>query len=144
MIASNLPLGGLYITEGIFTFLPQTMRYLYPIDSISLIFSCKSFSSLLGIKKKILDKDTAAEIKEESKKTGKKPEELIVGDNIIPEGELFKLKSEFIKVPLKEEKVGKITKEALAVIPRESVEFYKMAEKGLIRYNIFTATKCPI
>jgi len=83
------------------------------------------------VKKKVLSKDVATSIKEQMEKTGKKAEELIVEGRIIPEDKLFQLKSKFTKVPLMLERIEKIPKEALEIIPRESVGFYKMIPLSL-------------
>jgi type IV pilus assembly protein PilB len=77
------------------------------------------------INKKVIDKEQGVKIKTEAKKTGRKEEEIIISRKIVPENKLFRLKSQFLKVPL-EELIENIPQNVLYIIPRESVKFYKM------------------
>jgi len=77
--------------------------------------------------KKALDGGQAEKIKTEVKKTGRTAEELILNAKLIKESELFRQKSAFLDVPLKEELKEEIQPETFSIIPKESVEFYKMA-----------------
>lgn len=78
------------------------------------------------IKKKVIDKKSSFDLKVEERETGKTLEELILEKKLIDEVSLFKLKSDLLKIPLKEISIEEMTAEALSIIPKESVEFYKM------------------
>ncbi len=94
------------------------------------------------VKKNLLNKKIAGTIKSGSQETGKSIEEVILEKKAVKEDELFKIKSELVKFPLKEELVEKITPEVLSIIPRESVEFYKMVplflnkKKGILEVGM--------
>ena len=85
------------------------------------------------VKKKILNKDQSIKFKDEIKKLGLTPEELILKEKIIDEKQLFRLKSEVFKVPLQEVPTERISPEVLSIIPREAAEFYKMVPLALKR-----------
>ena len=78
------------------------------------------------VKKKILTEDQKKWLKEKIRKTGLSLEELILQEKIIEEKELFKIKCQFFKIPLKEISGKEIFSDILFIIPKESVEFYKM------------------
>ncbi|MGB2762343.1 MAG: GspE/PulE family protein [Minisyncoccales bacterium] len=76
--------------------------------------------------KGILDKKGAASLKEEVKSSGKTEEEIILQQEIIKENALFQLKSDSLKIPLKEVESSEVPLEVLRLIPREAAEFYHM------------------
>lgn len=78
------------------------------------------------VKKKAFDSTIATRLEIGVKKTGKSLEELILDKKLIGENKLFKLKSEFLKIPLREVSIEKIPQDILFIIPKESIEFYKM------------------
>ncbi len=78
------------------------------------------------IKKKVIDKKASFDLKVEERETGKALEELLLEKRLIAEPALFKIKSEIVGVPLKELTPEEVMTEALSMIPKESVEFYKM------------------
>ena len=78
------------------------------------------------VKKKILTEDQKKWLEEKIRKTGLSLEELILQEKIIEEKELFKIKCQFFKIPLKEISGKEIFSDILFIIPKESVEFYKM------------------
>jgi type IV pilus assembly protein PilB len=78
------------------------------------------------IKKGILKKEKAKDLEEEIKISGLKPEELILEKRILPEEELFKLKSEKLGIPLIKVDPEKIPLEILEIIPEETANYYKM------------------
>lgn len=92
------------------------------------------------VKKKIIKEEQAAVLKEKLKKEKNSPEELLLNEKILDEKELFKIKSEVFKVPLKEGFVENIPKETVSIIPKESVEFYKMIplflNKGILEVGM--------
>lgn len=85
------------------------------------------------VKKKIINKKEEIRLRDEVKKKGKKQEEIILDEKIIEEKELFNLKSKLFEFPLKEKIVKKISPEILSIIPRESIEFYRMIPLAIDR-----------
>ena len=78
------------------------------------------------IKKGVLNKEEAARVRTEVKETMFPEEEIILRKKLVPEEDLFRLKSEFLKIPLREQIPDKLAVELLDLIPRESVKYYKM------------------
>jgi len=78
------------------------------------------------IEKGILEKGKAASLNLEVKQSGKKEDEVILQSGLVPELVLYQLKSEILKIPLKEADPEKITLEVLEVIPEETVKYYQM------------------
>ncbi len=68
-----------------------------------------------------------ASLKRELKASGQTLEELTLEKKILPEGELFKIKSEYLSIPLKKSFASEVSPEILELIPRDSAEHYKMA-----------------
>lgn len=79
------------------------------------------------IKEKALGKQDAAELKEVISGEKLSLEEAILERKIIEEIKLFQLKSAFLHVPLLEALPEEIPSEIFSVVPRESVDFYRMA-----------------
>ncbi len=78
------------------------------------------------LKQKILNKQDGDRLAEEAQKLGKDQEEFLVEKKIIPEIDLFNLKSKNLNIPLKKVNIEDISPELLSVIPKEAVEFYKV------------------
>jgi len=78
------------------------------------------------LKKGILDKEKATSLEFEVKNSGKKEEEVILEKEIINEKFLFNLKSENLKIPLREISPEEVPLKVLELIPEESVRYYKM------------------
>jgi len=78
------------------------------------------------IQKKVIDKKQVASLEYDIKVSGKKEEEIIVEKGIMPENVLFALKSENLKIPLKEVIPEEVPLEILELIPHESAKYYKM------------------
>jgi len=78
------------------------------------------------VKKGILEKEKAASLDFEIKSSGKKEEEVILEKGIVPENFLFDLKSENLKIPLKEVVASEIPLKILELIPEESARYYKI------------------
>ncbi len=78
------------------------------------------------IKKKILKKDKVSSIENQVKEKKGTIEEIILKENILPEKELFELKSKLLNIPFKEVVASKIPSKILGLIPRESAEYYKI------------------
>jgi len=76
--------------------------------------------------KKTIKKERLEGLKSETEKDSLSLEELILKKNFLNEEELFKLKSQYYKIPLKKFKDEKIPFEILGFIPKESIEFYKV------------------
>jgi len=62
----------------------------------------------------------------EAKVSGKKEEEVILEKGLVPEGFLFELKSENLKIPLKKVVPEEVPLKILELIPHESAKYYKM------------------
>ncbi len=78
------------------------------------------------LKKGILDKEKATSLEFEVKSSGKKEEEVILEKEIVNEKFLFNLKSESLKIPLKEVDIEGIPLTVLELIPEESARYYKI------------------
>jgi len=78
------------------------------------------------VKKGVLDKEKATSLELEIKESGKKEEEVILEKGIIDENFLFNLKSENLKIPLKEVITRDVPLEALELIPEETAKYYQM------------------
>jgi len=80
----------------------------------------------LLVQKKILDKEKAAALEFEIKTSGRKEEDVILEKKIASENFLFGLKSEALKIPLKEIQPDEVPLTVLELIPEESAKYYKM------------------
>lgn len=78
------------------------------------------------VKNKIVKKKDGKKLRELAEKTNRPQEEVILENKVIEESVLFNLKAKLVNVPLKEKAPDEIPSEVLAIIPKESVEFYKM------------------
>ncbi|MEK7071910.1 MAG: GspE/PulE family protein, partial [Patescibacteria group bacterium] len=78
------------------------------------------------VKKEILDQEKATALEWEAKTSGKKEEELILEKHFLDEKSLFNLKSENLKIPLKEVASDSVSLEIMQLIPEETARFYKM------------------
>lgn len=78
------------------------------------------------LKKKIIDKNTAKELENEAKTSGRKEEEVILEKKIAGEDFLFGLKGTILKIPLKVVSVDDVSLKALEIIPEESSKYYKI------------------
>lgn len=78
------------------------------------------------IEKGILDKEKATSLEFEIQQSGKKPEEVLIEKGILPEKELFELKSEMLNIPLKDIAVDKVILKVLELIPEETAKYYQM------------------
>jgi type IV pilus assembly protein PilB len=78
------------------------------------------------VKRGILKKEEEKNLKKEMETLGKREEELILDKKILSEEELFSLKSEILKIPLKRIEAKEISPEVLKEIPEETINFYKI------------------
>ncbi|MEK7519417.1 MAG: GspE/PulE family protein [Patescibacteria group bacterium] len=78
------------------------------------------------VKKGILEKEKVASLEFEIKNSGRKEEEIILEKGITSENFLFSLKSENLKIPLKEVVAEEVPLNILEFIPEESARYYKM------------------
>jgi len=78
------------------------------------------------VKKGIVGPDKAATLEFEIKESGKKEEEVLLEKGVSTEEVLFNLKSENLKIPLKEVVAGDIDLETLELIPEETAKYYQM------------------
>jgi len=78
------------------------------------------------VKRGILTEEKEKRLKREMEEFGKKEEEVILENKILSEDELFSLKSEILKIPLKRFDPKEISPETLKEIPEETADFYKL------------------
>jgi type IV pilus assembly protein PilB len=78
------------------------------------------------VKRGILTGEQEKNFKREVETLGKKEEEVILDKKILSEEELFSLKSEILKIPLKKFEPKEISPEVLREIPEETADFYKI------------------
>jgi len=77
-------------------------------------------------KKGIINKEKVTALEFEIKETKKKEEEVILEKRICSEKFLFGLKSENLKIPLKEITTEEVPLEILGMVPEETARYYKM------------------
>jgi len=82
------------------------------------------------VKKGILEKEKATSLESEIKSSGRKEEEVILEKGLVPEHLLFSLKSENLKLPLREVYAEDISLKILEIIPEESARYYQMIPIG--------------
>ena len=78
------------------------------------------------VKKGILDQEKATALEFETRESGKREEEVILGRRICSEDFLFGLKSENLKIPLKKITIQEVPLETLGMIPEETARHYQM------------------
>jgi len=83
------------------------------------------------LKRKVIDKETFESLRKEVKISGQTLEELVLQKGLVPENELFKIKSESLNIPFKESLPMEIAVDILEFIPKDSVEHYKMIPLAL-------------
>lgn len=77
--------------------------------------------------KGILTEDKKLQLEREIKETGKTEEDVILDRKIVPEEDLFELKSKIFSMPLRKVRAEDIPPEVLEIIPDEASVNYKMA-----------------
>src|SRR6056297_3277730 len=84
-------------------------------------------SLIKQIKEKgLIDDDEVKSLQERVESSDLKEEEILLEEEVVPENFLFKLKSENLDIPLKEEMPDEIDQDVLELIPQETVKHYKM------------------
>ncbi|MCK5044734.1 type II/IV secretion system protein [Candidatus Parcubacteria bacterium] len=83
------------------------------------------------IKKKIIDNKQAVSLETEVKSSGKTEEQVILERKVVSENFLFRLKSESLKIPLKEVAYKEIPLKILEFIPEESAKYYKIVSLAM-------------
>lgn len=78
------------------------------------------------VKEGIIDEERATSYEYEIKTSGKKEEELILEKNIVSEDFLFNLKSQELKIPLRDIAPEEVPLRVLEIIPEETAKHYKM------------------
>ncbi len=81
------------------------------------------------VKNGILPKEKAAQLEYEINKSGAKEEEVVLERGIAPEEILFKIKSEYLGIPLRKD-AEEVSPEILKMIPEETAAHYKMVPLG--------------
>jgi len=82
------------------------------------------------VKEGAISKKEAKSLEEKFKTSGKREEEILLAEKVIPEDDLFDLKSNELKIPIKEPSLSDISAEILKFIPEDSAKFYKMIPLG--------------
>ena len=82
------------------------------------------------VKEGTIDKKEAKSLEEKIKNSGKREEEVLLAEGVVPEDVLFDLKSRELKVPIKEPSLTDVSAEVLKFIPEDSAKFYKMVPIG--------------
>jgi len=78
------------------------------------------------VKKGLLNREKVAFLEHEIKESGRREEEVILGEGIVPERVLFDFKSENLKIPLKEVSGDQVPLKTLELIPEETIKYYQM------------------
>ena len=78
------------------------------------------------VKRGIINNRIAADVMEEAEKSGRKPEEILLDRNIVPEDVLFDVKSQLLKVPFERVIPNEITSDLLSLVPKEAAQYYQM------------------
>ncbi len=78
------------------------------------------------VKRGVLEQDKVGALEEEIKISRKREEEVILEKKIVSEDFLFDLKSEYLKIPLKDIDAKEVSLEILELIPEETSKYYKM------------------
>lgn len=76
--------------------------------------------------KGLIEEKKARELEVEVKKSGKKEEEVVLEAGVVPARTLFELKSESLKIPLREVITERVPLKTLELIPEETVKYYQM------------------
>ncbi|MDO8470438.1 MAG: GspE/PulE family protein [bacterium] len=77
-------------------------------------------------KRKLIEKEVAAQIEQEARMSGKRVEELLLEKKAIDEPSLFALKAEELGILLKQVEAGEIPLQVLELVPEDSAKFYRM------------------
>jgi len=82
------------------------------------------------LKKGIIDREKASLFETEVKEKNRKEEEVILEGGVIGEKDLFEMKSEELRIPLREVLPEDISLKVLELIPEESARYYKIIPLG--------------
>lgn len=74
----------------------------------------------------VKNKEKIASLEYEIKEGDKREEDIILKEGLVPEAVLYKLKSETLKIPLKEVSAEEVPLETLGLIPEETARYYQM------------------
>jgi len=77
-------------------------------------------------KKGLIDKKKLTDLAFKVKNSIKTEEEVLMEEKSIPEKEIFKAKSEFLKIEYREEAPEEINNDLLKIIPEDVAKLYKM------------------
>jgi len=78
------------------------------------------------VQKGLLTQEKASSLEFEIKQSNKKEEEVILESGLVQEIDLFTLKSENLKIPLREVLAEKVPLKTLELIPEETAKYYQM------------------
>ncbi|HQA96248.1 MAG TPA: hypothetical protein PLN18_02670, partial [Candidatus Colwellbacteria bacterium] len=79
------------------------------------------------VKKNLLTKEAGEQILKESAVSQKPVEDLLYLRRTVPEEKIAEVKSEIIGIPYQKINVGSLTDDLLALVPKETVQAYKVA-----------------
>jgi type IV pilus assembly protein PilB len=82
------------------------------------------------LQRNIINKEKATSLEFEIKNSGRKEEEVILEKRIVSENFLFNLKSENLKIALREVAPEDVSLKILEIIPEESIKYYQMIPIG--------------
>ena len=74
----------------------------------------------------ILNEEKITSLENKIKESDKREEEVILREGIVPESVLFGIKSENLKIPLKEIASDQVLLKTLELIPEETAKYYQM------------------
>ncbi|MDP2930202.1 MAG: GspE/PulE family protein [bacterium] len=77
-------------------------------------------------KQGIIDRERAGSFETEAKLKNKKEEEVVLDSGLVDEKTIFKMKSEELKIPLREIVPEEVPLRVLELVPEDSAKFYKM------------------
>jgi len=81
----------------------------------------------------VLNQEQVSFVESEAERENKTREEILLKQNLIPENEIFSLKSEITTVPLKEKiNFDELGEDLFRIIPEEAIDYYKMIPVGKI------------
>ncbi len=88
------------------------------------------------LQRKIISQKDKERLEQKIRLSGKREEEVILEEGILPESELFSLKSLKLGIPLAKVNLEKIDPEILNIIPEETANFYKFVPLSKIGNQI--------
>lgn len=95
------------------------------------------------LEKGVIAEEKAASLQAEAKASGKNIEDLVLEQGVVPEVVLFGLKSEDLKIPLREVEVETVPLKTLESIPEETAKYYQMIPLKKAESALEIGMVCP-